>query len=270
MNGKMYYCVGGYCNPIQIENKTNWPFYINVPDTLSPAQITNNYTELYIYWKQGFDNYLVASSKNSEDSTFYLQPNGFYTMVLNNGTTNTSYNITNSCPSVFSVCAITLLSSTGNVSSLLMPTGNCTWSANYTSSNQSAANATCCASASRTSTLTFQYYLANGTNVSYSYTNASYCDALRTDVIKAEVKIDGFRVYLSERPFLSLDSDYGFLFIIFLIPLTVILRRPSYVAGAFSLVVFLGWAMGVISSDFGFVVSVVAALFAVIFFKGDM
>lgn len=263
---KSYYCVGGYCNPFYFSNMSTFPHFINVPDTINPVQITNNYSLLRIYWKQGFSNYLVASSKNSEDTTFYLQPNGFYHINIDNQT----YDVVNNCPSIFSVCAITLLNNTLGNFSFLMPTGNCSWSANYTANGRSAANVTCCASANRIATLTFQYYHANGTNKSYSYVNTSYCDTQQINVVKAEIKIDGIRVYLSERPFFSLNQDYSFLFFIFLIPLAIVLRRPSYIAGAFSLIVFLGWTMGIISSDFGFIISLVAALFAVIFFRGGI
>lgn len=269
LSGKVYYCIGGLCNPLTFANYTGWPFYINAPDMMSAAEISNSYTNLNISWVQGFDNFLVASSSNSEDSIFYLQPNGHYIISLDNGTNVTSYNVTNSCPNIFTVCSITLLPSSNlTASPFLMPSGNCSWSSSYNVSNVSAANVTCCASSNKVSTLTFIYSLANGTNISNSFVNSSYCDTLHQNVTFMDIRVDGVRVYSNERPFVGADSAYGFLGIIILVPLVAIFRRPSYVAISFSLIIGVAWMLGVITSDFGFIVSVVAALAAAIFYKG--
>ena len=100
---KDYYCVGGLCNPLYLVNYT-YPFYINVPDYLQTVYLATNYTTLKIFWKQGLTDYLVAASINNQDQYFSLQSNGVFNFEIDGVNTT----VTNSCPSIYSICTLIL------------------------------------------------------------------------------------------------------------------------------------------------------------------
>ncbi len=275
LTGKFYYCIGGYCNPLYFTNYTppTTGFYINIPDSLAPVQLTNNYTSLNVYWKQGFVYYLVVSSYNSSDSIFYFLPNAELVFELNNGTNTTNYTVINQCPSIFNICTITLENATANISTLLNPRATCNWSSIYNvtvnGTNVTAANATCNASAAYNSTLTFMYYLANGTNISNSYTNSFYQDILKENVTRMEIRINGLTIYAQSAPRLSIDANYGFVFFFILFPIVALFRRPTYILISAATIILSGYFFGIIFFDFGWMISIVLLILAYILLRGD-
>lgn len=123
---KEYYCVGGLCNPLYSDNTVSFPLYKNVPDTLSAVRFDQAYTTLKFWWVQGNQNYLIAWTKNNEDSYFNLQPNGQYIVEVGNGTNATNTTIINTCPSIYSICQI-LLSGNGTYSITPISNLNALW-----------------------------------------------------------------------------------------------------------------------------------------------
>lgn len=121
VNGKFYYCVGGFCNPITFINQTLFPFFINFPDQVQAVQFTTPYTTLNIWWKQGMVDYLVASTSNNEDQFFSLAPGQVFIFGLNNGSGEVNTTIINTCPLTATTCILVI---SGNNTYTITPYNN--------------------------------------------------------------------------------------------------------------------------------------------------
>lgn len=107
VTGKCYYCIqGGYCNPLYFENYSNFPFIISAPDVLQSITLSNSYDKLRVYWKNGLQDYLIASSVNTQDIYLYLQPNGIYTFEIESGGNITNTTVINTCPTSSTICVL--------------------------------------------------------------------------------------------------------------------------------------------------------------------
>lgn len=119
---KHYFCLSGYCNPLIYLNDV-LPLNVSAPDTVAPVKFTQAYSNLTIWWIVGSAKYIVAASTNNTDEYFYLQPNGLYEVHFD----NTTINVTNTCPSIYSVCYLTITTSPLlNYSFLVIPNTGCT------------------------------------------------------------------------------------------------------------------------------------------------